>query len=69
MSDLEKGKDLEKKEVLLADDEEFEDEEEGEEYEDEDEEEEDEIEVDTELFAEQILRFSCFSDVPKDKDA
>lgn len=70
MSDLDKDKDLELKEVLLADDdEEYEDDEEGEEYDEEDEEEEDEIEVDTELFAEQILRFSCFSDVPKDKDA
>ena len=69
MSDLEKNKDLELKEVLLADDEEYEDDEEGEDFEDEDEEEEDEIEVDTELFTEQILRFTCFSDAPKDKDA
>lgn len=70
MSDLEKNDELETKEVLLADDEEYEEEDEAEEYEDEDEEEEeDEIEVDTELFAEQLLRFSCFSDAPKDKDA
>lgn len=27
----------------------------------------DEIEVDTELFTEQLLRFPCFQDVPKDK--
>lgn len=68
MSDLEKDKDLELKDVLLADDdEEYEDDEDLED--EEDEEEEDEIEVDTELFAEQILRFTCFSDVPKDKDA
>lgn len=65
MSDLEKNKDLEPKDVLLADDEE----DEGEDFEEEDEEEEDEIEVDTELFTEQILRFSCFSDAPKNKDA
>ncbi len=65
MSDLEKIKSIELKEVLL-DDEEYE--EEGE-LEDDEEEEDDEIEVDTELFAEQVLRFSCFSDAPKDKEA
>jgi hypothetical protein len=47
------------------------DEEEG--YEDEEEEDDDEeveeIEVDTELFASQVLRFPCFADVPRDKDA
>ncbi len=69
MSDLDKDKDLEIKEVLLSDDddEEYEDDDEGEDYEED--EEDDEIEVDTELFAEQILRFSCFSGIPKDKDA
>ncbi|MBC7531827.1 MAG: hypothetical protein H7318_09630 [Oligoflexus sp.] len=66
MSDLDKDKSIELKEVLL-DDEEYEDDEDGE-YEDE-EEEDDEIEVDTELFAEQVLRFSCFSDAPKEKNA
>lgn len=66
MSDLDKTKSIELKEVLL-DDEEYEDDEDGE-YEDE-EEEDDEIEVDTELFVEQVLRFSCFSDAPKEKDA
>ncbi len=72
MTDLDKNKDLELDEALLADDEdeEYEDDEEGDEYDDEeDEDDEDEIEVDTELFAEQLLRFSCFSSVPKDKDA
>jgi hypothetical protein len=66
MSDLDKTKSTELDEVLL-DDEEYEEDEDGE-YEDE-EEEDDEIEVDTELFAEQVLRFSCFADAPKEKDA
>ncbi len=64
MNDLDKTKSIELNEVLL-DDEDFEDDEEDE-FE---EEEEDEIEVDTELFAEQVLRFNCFSDLPKEKDA
>mgnify|MGYP001566146492 CR=1 FL=1 len=68
MSDLDKTKSIELKEVLL-DDEEYEEEEEEDEGEYDEEEEDDEIEVDTELFAEQILRFSCFSDAPKEKDA
>ncbi|MBC7660032.1 MAG: hypothetical protein H7249_10015 [Chitinophagaceae bacterium] len=69
MSDLDKTKSIELKEVLL-DDAEYEDEEEDEyDEEGEEEEEDDEIEVDTELFAEQVLRFSCFSDAPKGKDA
>jgi len=65
MSDLDKTKSNEINEVLL-DDEEYEDEDESE-YEEDDE--DDEIEVDTELFAEHILRFRCFADAPKDKDA
>ena len=65
MSDLDKTKSIELKEVLL-DGEEY-DEEEEEEFDEEDE--DDEIEVDTELFAEQVLRFGCFSDAPKGKDA
>lgn len=68
MSDLDKDKSTELDEVLL-DDEEYEEEDEVEYEDDEEDDEEDEIEVDTELFAEQLLRFSCFGDAPKDKDA
>ncbi len=68
MSDLDKDKSIELKEVLL-DDEEYEEEEDDEDYEDEEDDDDEEIEVDTELFAEQVLRFSCFANTPKAKDA
>lgn len=44
-------------------------EEDEEEYEEDEDTEAEEIEVDTELFASQILRFPCFADVPRDKEA
>jgi hypothetical protein len=59
----EKLKSLQHVEELDEDEEGFEDEEEDEEDEVE------EIEIDTELFASQVLRFPCFADVPRDKEA